>query len=455
MKKLLVSIIFIAVAASSFWLSADAVSAKSNNYCLYYENPVSSGITGPSTECFDADTLAHVKSLPSTGTACHAAPGGQASWVNDNLMGFYLNPFSSGCIQIPNFTVDGVKMGFEGVSATLDENSLIIKDAKEKMESGVYGSVIQYLVDVFDLVKLSQNDTCCVPKSKTSGDSCVGTLVNLGGYYDLVATNKIAPGETTKTWTSPGGVETAWLETGNVFYCKGENPNTLTRWHKEGVYNTGGTGGFVGAESNYLIYPDSCGDNGAKYLPPWNYDKPETTYHNSLYILCESPVSPTLKQYCGCSNDGEKCQSLAYSDLEVCKENVNKNRPDMMACYNLDKTKSTYSCEKSYLDGKVWEAEPLDKLEIPGTPFPDVGVLNQLKGSSLQKQIGRLINFSLGIIGMLALAMIIMGGFLVMVSAGNAERTKQGVMIMVWSTIAVLTMFASYGIVKFIFSIFL
>jgi len=56
----------------------------------------------------------------------------------------------------------------------------------------------------------------------------------------------------------------------------------------------------------------------------------------------------------------------------------------------------------------------------------------------------------LGIVGALALFFFIQGGFAWMTSAGNAERIKKGKDTMMWASMGLLVVFASYSFLSFI-----
>ncbi|OGB81033.1 MAG: hypothetical protein A2535_09020 [Burkholderiales bacterium RIFOXYD2_FULL_59_8] len=60
----------------------------------------------------------------------------------------------------------------------------------------------------------------------------------------------------------------------------------------------------------------------------------------------------------------------------------------------------------------------------------------------------------MGVMGSIALAMFIYGGVLWMIAAGNAERSKKGMQIIVWSALGVMVILASYVIVSFVFEAF-
>ena len=68
-----------------------------------------------------------------------------------------------------------------------------------------------------------------------------------------------------------------------------------------------------------------------------------------------------------------------------------------------------------------------------------------------QTFIGGIIRAILGIVGSLALAMFIYGGFTWMTAAGNAEQVAKGRNILVWATIGLIVIFTSYALVRFVF----
>jgi uncharacterized membrane protein len=56
----------------------------------------------------------------------------------------------------------------------------------------------------------------------------------------------------------------------------------------------------------------------------------------------------------------------------------------------------------------------------------------------------------MGLIGIIALILIIYGGFLMLTSAGNEERISEGKKIIQWVVIGILIILLSVGIVQFI-----
>ena len=67
-----------------------------------------------------------------------------------------------------------------------------------------------------------------------------------------------------------------------------------------------------------------------------------------------------------------------------------------------------------------------------------------------QALIGRIINAVLSIVGSIALAMFIYGGFTWMTAAGGAEKVQKGKDILIWAAIGLVVIFASYALVNFV-----
>lgn len=64
--------------------------------------------------------------------------------------------------------------------------------------------------------------------------------------------------------------------------------------------------------------------------------------------------------------------------------------------------------------------------------------------------IGQLINGLLGIVGSLALAMFIYGGFTWMTAAGANEKVQKGKDIIIWAVLGLIVVFSAYAVVKFV-----
>lgn len=64
--------------------------------------------------------------------------------------------------------------------------------------------------------------------------------------------------------------------------------------------------------------------------------------------------------------------------------------------------------------------------------------------------IGNIIKAILGIVGSLALAVFIFGGFTWVTSGGNEEKIKKGKDMIVWASLGLAVIFASYALVRFV-----
>lgn len=71
-------------------------------------------------------------------------------------------------------------------------------------------------------------------------------------------------------------------------------------------------------------------------------------------------------------------------------------------------------------------------------------------GGSLTEIIARVIKLILGLTGVLALIMFIIGGITWMTSAGNVEQVKRGKSTLVWAVLGLAIIFLAYSIVHFI-----
>jgi len=94
--------------------------------------------------------------------------------------------------------------------------------------------------------------------------------------------------------------------------------------------------------------------------------------------------------------------------------------------------------------------------DAPKQTGSQTALTNPLTGSAsdvsggIPAIIGKIINAVLGIVGSLALLMFVYGGLLWMTAGGRDEKITQGKNIIIWSTLGLVVIFASYAIVKLI-----
>lgn len=90
----------------------------------------------------------------------------------------------------------------------------------------------------------------------------------------------------------------------------------------------------------------------------------------------------------------------------------------------------------------------------------DIQQLNKLGTTDPAVLIGRIIKTMMGIMGSIALAMFVYSGFILMTgsTAVGGGATKKDIVkakgMLVWSTLGIFVIFASYALVDFVFEIF-
>ncbi len=96
---------------------------------------------------------------------------------------------------------------------------------------------------------------------------------------------------------------------------------------------------------------------------------------------------------------------------------------------------------------KWYEPAPGKKI----IPLPSgISSLNKLGLSDPGQFIGRIIKAAMGVMGTVALAMLVYAGFLFMTAAGNSDRERKALDIMLWSGLGIIVILSSYAVVQFI-----
>ena len=78
------------------------------------------------------------------------------------------------------------------------------------------------------------------------------------------------------------------------------------------------------------------------------------------------------------------------------------------------------------------------------------GIPNPLKATSVEELVAQIINYTLGLVGTIALLLFVYGGLIWMTSAGSSDKVKKGRDILVWAVIGMAVVFMSYIAVKFV-----
>jgi hypothetical protein len=89
-----------------------------------------------------------------------------------------------------------------------------------------------------------------------------------------------------------------------------------------------------------------------------------------------------------------------------------------------------------------------DKKKAEGMSSGNVSLPQAISATTPQTLIGQVINVAVGSVGVIALVMFIWGGVQMMTATGNPEKFRKGKGTMVWASIGLALVFASYAIVN-------
>lgn len=119
-------------------------------------------------------------------------------------------------------------------------------------------------------------------------------------------------------------------------------------------------------------------------------------------------------------------------------------------------TIGTY-CSKTEYDPPKNESADKEKIskgdDLAGLASLAKTELNRIGTTNVSEFLGRAIGVLMGIMGSIALAMFVYAGFLFMVS-GTTDSVEKARSILVWSSMGMVVVFASYALVQLIFATF-
>jgi len=173
-------------------------------------------------------------------------------------------------------------------------------------------------------------------------------------------------------------------------------------------------------------------------LDNYQFLKINPTLINSR-LYCTDLFSST--KYCACLiKDPTQCSRTArdFKNEQACELHIQQNN-----------SQNEYKCIVCPPEEKPPAEKKVEKLEAPST----LGDLNKTKEVDLPVLIGKGIKLLMQVIGTIALLMFVYGGLLWMVSAGNTEKTKKAMDIMLWAGLGVIVILSSYAIVNFVFGL--
>ena len=94
-------------------------------------------------------------------------------------------------------------------------------------------------------------------------------------------------------------------------------------------------------------------------------------------------------------------------------------------------------------------AQPLDAEDIIGSDFGDATGLGQ---ADLKETIGSLIRVALGFLGVVAVVIILLGGFKWMVAGGNDEKVAEAKRLIIAGIIGLAIILSAFAITQFVIS---
>lgn len=153
--------------------------------------------------------------------------------------------------------------------------------------------------------------------------------------------------------------------------------------------------------------------------------------------------------YCNTVKDAELkfIPTLTQSKQKCLDAPASEHRP---LCEWWDKNKMVSSTTNVDASGDSQKYAPTPYVPVPFV-IPPTDSLNKLGTIDPKIFIGRLITTVMGIMGSIALVMMVYGGILYMTDAGKEEQEKKAKHIVVWTALGLAVIFASYAILKIIF----
>ena len=129
-------------------------------------------------------------------------------------------------------------------------------------------------------------------------------------------------------------------------------------------------------------------------------------------------------------------------------DNISRDNIDaLIQCTNIKYTECMRNA--GVIVGK--EVKDVEDLKVS---IPNVSVLNKMDSTNIPVIIGRAVKGILSIMGSIAFVMYMYGGVLFMTAAGNASKEEKAKKVLVWTTLGLVVVLASYIIVDFVFEAF-
>lgn len=343
----------------------------------------------------------------------------------DNFVGGYVDGAGKSCISGAVFGAVLKKSDDSGLYGLCGTDGSALKKINKNLDTPTY------IGKLFDSYK---SKFCCVPKPTTYSGSGLPTAPSVCKAPDK--------------WTSIGSsgvIPSLGPSLGDLFF---------SFINKFPVQTDGDL--LVGSllscgeitSSNFLLAPLSCGSTVPLSNDISNFLVGGAANLNDYSLANYCAIKDQLPYYCSCKTDGTVCFDNKYQSKQEC---LSSSPSSSYECLGLEKGKTQCKDLLKKTDNKV-DYKPPDT----GVPFsvPAIDDLNKLGTTDVSLIIGRVVKSALGIIGTIAFALFVYAGILWMVSVGNSDRIGKAKDILVWTSLGIAVIFASYAIVDIIFKAF-
>lgn len=162
-----------------------------------------------------------------------------------------------------------------------------------------------------------------------------------------------------------------------------------------------------------------------------------------LFIFLFLSGVASAQEKCICEKKNGKELVTSAENEKQCKENEKKS-PVFQSCSWSKSKENTETVKNPITKGVENRLENLNKFQETKTTSTQAA----------SQAVGRVIKILLQVVGTVGLVMFIYGGLLIMTSEGQSDRYLQGLKTILWSSLGLVAIFASYALVSFVMQAF-
>ncbi len=181
------------------------------------------------------------------------------------------------------------------------------------------------------------------------------------------------------------------------------------------------------------------------------YDVQGSSIIDRLGFTATCSFQPEMRDYCCCQLTTVGKETKNYS-CEVMKDYWGEEKQCRVKPGEVKEMPSDGNCSSLETQGTI----TTDNKTVVGLSTEELLTkakqLNPMNFGNAQDVVGRIINAMLAFVGTIAFVFYLYAGFLWMTAAGSSERIESAKKIMLWTTLGLVMMFASYILVNFLFS---